>query len=94
MTKNKSLINNLLYFLGCANGRIEIWDVLTGLNKCVHDDGKGIGITHLKLCGFKLVIARLSGHLECLELKTIQNSYQRANSTPSPNSISGPTRRC
>ena len=104
---NEIFIQNLILFLphtpyihfykflnskGCANGRIEIWDVITGQNKCVHDDAKGIGITHLKLCGFKLVIVRLSGHLEFLELKTIQNQYH--NSAPSPNSLSGPTRRC
>ena len=84
-----NLESNIL-FLGCANGRIEIWDVVTGRNKCVHEDSKGIGITHLKLCGFKLIVTRLSGHLDFFELKTIQIP----NSTPSPTLISGPTRRC
>ena len=51
-------------------------------------------MTHLKLCGFKLVIARLSGHLEFFDIKVSSSvNFQRQNSVPLSPANLGPTRR-
>ena len=53
--------------LGCANGRIEIWSHNSGL-RCLYDDGSGVGVAKLKVCGEYLLAARLNGTLESFQL--------------------------
>lgn len=52
--------------LGCANGRIEVWSQSSGL-RCLHDDGSGVGVAKLKVCGDYLLAARLNGALESFQ---------------------------
>lgn len=52
--------------LGCANGRIEIWSHNSGLC-CLFDDGSGVGVAKLKVCGEYLLAARLNGTLESFQ---------------------------
>lgn len=52
--------------LGCANGRIEIWSHSSGL-RCLYDDGGGVGVAKLKVCGEYLLAARLNGTLESFQ---------------------------
>nr|CAH0100202.1 unnamed protein product [Daphnia galeata] len=52
--------------LGCANGRIEIWSHNSGL-RCLYDDGSGVGVAKLKVCGEYLLAARLNGALESFQ---------------------------
>ncbi|XP_046440155.1 sterol regulatory element-binding protein cleavage-activating protein-like [Daphnia pulex] len=52
--------------LGCANGRIEIWSHNSGL-RCLYDDGSGVGVAKLKVCGEYLLAARLNGVLESFQ---------------------------
>lgn len=58
--------------LGCANGRIEIWNQQSQLC-CLYDDGSGIGVAKLKVCGEYLLAARLSGALESFRLEFCRN---------------------
>ena len=62
-----------LVALGCANGRIEIWSQQSRL-RCLYDDGSGMGIAELKVCGEYLLAARLNGALESFRLEF---SYHR-----------------
>lgn len=48
--------------LGCAKGRLEIWDVLSGHN--YHHQESESGITVIRTNGDKLVLGRLDGMLE------------------------------
>ena len=57
-----------LVALGCANGRIEIWSQHSIL-RCLYDDGSGMGIAKLKVCGEYLMAARLNGALESFRLE-------------------------
>ena len=60
--------NDQVIVLGCANGKIEVWESRTGKFKGLYKDDTGVGITHLKLIRSKLVLARLAGYIEFLEV--------------------------
>ncbi|XP_071803083.1 sterol regulatory element-binding protein cleavage-activating protein-like isoform X2 [Asterias amurensis] len=55
--------------VGCSNGRIELWDPSNGFLLGSYEDNP-IGATGLCIAGSHLVIARLNGTLEFLELVT------------------------
>lgn len=59
-----------LIVVGCASGRLEFWEGSTGKFKCLFEDGSGIGITHVKVIGNRVVAAKLSGAVDFLELKS------------------------
>ncbi|XP_060518686.1 sterol regulatory element-binding protein cleavage-activating protein isoform X2 [Cylas formicarius] len=62
-------LDNLLV-VGCADGRLEFWDVLTNQLKCLFEDGTQSGITHVKIVGTKLIAAHLCGTLDLFQLQT------------------------
>lgn len=57
--------------LGCANGRIEIWSHNSGLC-CLYDDGSGVGVSKLKVCGDYLLATRLNGALESFQFHPVR----------------------
>ncbi|CAG9814063.1 unnamed protein product [Phaedon cochleariae] len=59
-----------LIVIGCADGRLEFWEAMTGKLKCIFEDGSGSSINHLKIVGAKVVAARLCGTLEIFQLQT------------------------
>ncbi|TRY79121.1 hypothetical protein TCAL_05977 [Tigriopus californicus] len=81
-----------LILVGCAHGRIEAWDARTGAFKCAYDDGTGIGVTHIKMIGHKVVLARLAGYIEFLELASTQN-LEKIPRMPKRNLPDTPARR-
>ncbi|XP_072029626.1 sterol regulatory element-binding protein cleavage-activating protein-like [Amphiura filiformis] len=56
-----------LVVVGCRNGRIEIWDTNTGFLLGFYDD-KNIGATEMCMIGNRVVIARLDGTIDFLDL--------------------------
>ncbi|GLV41628.1 SREBP cleavage activating protein [Carabus blaptoides fortunei] len=65
-----------LIVLGCASGRLEFWEGTTGKLKCVFEDGSGIGVTSIKLVGSKVVVAKLNGVLDFLQLQSYSQGRQ------------------
>ncbi len=61
--------SNHMVVVGCSNGRIELWDPSSGFLLGSYEDNP-IGATGLCIAGSNLVIARLNGTLEFLELVT------------------------
>ena len=57
-----------LVVVGCDSGQVEVYDVMTGDLRCQYDDRRHNGVTHLKLLPGRVVVARLDGHLEYLEI--------------------------
>ena len=57
-----------LVILGCDTGRVEVWDALTGEFRCQYDDGAGNSVSHLRLVAGRVIVARLEGQLDFLEL--------------------------
>ncbi|XP_045470595.1 sterol regulatory element-binding protein cleavage-activating protein isoform X1 [Harmonia axyridis] len=63
-------LNNLIV-IGCANGNMEIWDASTAKLKCIYnEDVDGVGITHIKLIGSRVIAARLYGNIDFFILQT------------------------
>ncbi|ENN74406.1 hypothetical protein YQE_08991, partial [Dendroctonus ponderosae] len=62
-------VDNLV-IIGCADGRLELWEATTCRLKCVFEDGNESGITNLKLIGSRVIAARLCGSLDFLQLQT------------------------
>ncbi|KAK6639923.1 hypothetical protein RUM43_008200 [Polyplax serrata] len=61
--------------VGCSDGQIEFWDCTSGGLQCSFDDGSHVGVTSVKLCDNKVVVARLNGSLDLLQLDS-QNRRQ------------------
>lgn len=61
-----------LIVIGCACGRLEFWEATTGSLRTIYetDNTQGDGVTHLKLSSSKVVVIRLSGHVEFYRLET------------------------
>ncbi|XP_059471097.1 sterol regulatory element-binding protein cleavage-activating protein isoform X2 [Neocloeon triangulifer] len=59
--------------IGCANGRLELWEATTGKFKCLMEDPNGIGSTSLKIIGNRVVVAKLNGCIDFLEI----DSYRK-----------------
>ena len=57
-----------LVVVGCDSGQVEVFDVMTGELRCQYDDRRSNGVTHLRLLPGRVVVARLDGHLEYLEI--------------------------
>ena len=38
------------------------------LFRCAYDDGTNVGITHIRILGAKVVVARLAGYIEFFEV--------------------------
>ncbi|XP_055694551.1 sterol regulatory element-binding protein cleavage-activating protein isoform X2 [Lutzomyia longipalpis] len=67
-----------LIAVGCSDGRIEFWEGSTGNLKCVLDDDKNVrnGVTHIKLTGDRVIVARLCGRVDFLRLETYSQGKQ------------------
>uniref|UniRef100_T1PFA8 WD domain protein n=1 Tax=Musca domestica TaxID=7370 RepID=T1PFA8_MUSDO len=67
-----------LIAVGCANGRIELWEMPSGILKCTyHEDSKrNQGITHINLNGDRVIVARLCGRLDFYRLETYYKGKQ------------------
>ncbi|XP_055390295.1 sterol regulatory element-binding protein cleavage-activating protein [Condylostylus longicornis] len=70
-------LNNIVA-LGCANGRIEFWEIPTGILKCAYEeeDKEKKGITHITLVGDRVIAAKLSGRLDFYRLETYYKGKQ------------------
>ncbi|XP_076269719.1 SREBP cleavage activating protein isoform X2 [Rhynchophorus ferrugineus] len=62
-------VDNLI-IIGCADGRLELWEATSSKVKCIFEDGNQSGITNVKIVGSKIVAARLCGSLDFLQLQT------------------------
>ncbi|CAH1788116.1 unnamed protein product [Owenia fusiformis] len=62
-----------LIIAGCGNGRIEFWDGLTGTLKCLYQHNK-VGATSICFIANRVIVARLNGGIDFLELETFQKS--------------------
>ncbi|XP_075164889.1 SREBP cleavage activating protein [Haematobia irritans] len=67
-----------LIAVGCANGRIELWEMPSGILKCTyHEDSKrNQGITHIYLNSDRVIVARLCGRLDFYRLETYYKGKQ------------------
>ncbi|XP_013118065.2 sterol regulatory element-binding protein cleavage-activating protein [Stomoxys calcitrans] len=67
-----------LIAVGCANGRIELWEMPSGTLKCTyHEDSKrNQGITHINLNSDRVIVARLCGRLDFYRLETYYKGKQ------------------
>ncbi|XP_059607670.1 sterol regulatory element-binding protein cleavage-activating protein [Phlebotomus argentipes] len=70
-------VDNLIA-VGCSDGRVEFWEGSTGNLKCVLDDEKKVrnGVTHIKLSGDRVIVARLCGRVDFLRLETYSQGKQ------------------
>lgn len=69
--------NDKLVFLGCSNGRFEVWHINSG-ELCYYNETYDSGITAIGSNNHKLVIARLSGFIEIYELE-LKANFQMSN---------------
>uniref|UniRef100_A0A1A9WHD4 Sterol regulatory element-binding protein cleavage-activating protein n=1 Tax=Glossina brevipalpis TaxID=37001 RepID=A0A1A9WHD4_9MUSC len=67
-----------LIAVGCANGRIEFWEIPGGVLKCTYHDSskRHQGITHIHLNGDRVIVARLCGRLDFYRLETYYKGKQ------------------
>ncbi|XP_016931130.1 sterol regulatory element-binding protein cleavage-activating protein isoform X1 [Drosophila suzukii] len=67
-----------LIAVGCANGRVELWESPAGLLKCAYQEDvkRNQGITHIHLNGDRVIVARLSGRLDFYRLETYYKGKQ------------------
>ncbi|XP_039502417.1 sterol regulatory element-binding protein cleavage-activating protein [Drosophila santomea] len=67
-----------LIAVGCANGRVELWESPAGLLKCAYqeDAKRNQGITHIHLNGDRVIVARLNGRLDVYRLETYYKGKQ------------------
>ncbi|TDG49175.1 hypothetical protein AWZ03_004475 [Drosophila navojoa] len=67
-----------LIAVGCANGRVELWEVPAGVLKCAYqeDAKRNQGITHIHLNGDRVIVARLNGRLDFYRLETYYKGKQ------------------
>lgn len=72
-----------LIIAGCGNGKIEFWDSTTGDLKCLYAESS-VGVTGINFVGRRVIVARLDGSIDFLELST----FQDPKATPlSPSSL-------
>jgi len=57
-----------LIIIGCDSGKIEVWDASSGDFMCEYDDGRCNAVSHVKLVAGRLIVARIDGNLDFLEL--------------------------
>lgn len=69
-----------LVIVGCRDGRIEVWDALTG-QLCFFSDENNSGVTALRATNTRLVVARLNGTIEILKLEIINGFSVSISST-------------
>ncbi|CAG7834620.1 unnamed protein product [Allacma fusca] len=67
-------IDNRIIALGTGTGRLEIWDSFTGALKATFDQGIRSGITCTKIIGARIVIARLNGSLDFIQLDSVDEA--------------------
>ena len=75
-----------LVIVGCRDGRIEVWDALTG-QLCFYSDENNSGVTALRATNTRLVVARLNGTIEIFKLEIINGfsvSISSSSSSSSP----------
>ncbi|OXU21849.1 hypothetical protein TSAR_009631 [Trichomalopsis sarcophagae] len=65
-----------LIVIGCANGSLEFWEGTTGKFKCLFDDGSGLGISAVKFVGSKVIVAKLNGSVDFLQLESYSEGQQ------------------
>ncbi|KAH8372904.1 hypothetical protein KR009_007686 [Drosophila setifemur] len=67
-----------LISVGCANGRVELWESPAGVLKCAYqeDAKRNQGITHIHLNGDRVIVARLNGRLDFYRLETYYKGKQ------------------
>ncbi|XP_037887733.1 sterol regulatory element-binding protein cleavage-activating protein [Glossina fuscipes] len=67
-----------LIAVGCANGRIEFWEIPGGILKCTYHESskRHQGITHIHLSGDRVIVARLCGRLDFYRLETYYKGKQ------------------
>ncbi|XP_069964270.1 sterol regulatory element-binding protein cleavage-activating protein isoform X1 [Bactrocera oleae] len=67
-----------LVAVGCANGRIELWEMPDGILKCISpgEVKSNQGITHIYINGDRVIVARLCGRLEFFRLETYCKGQQ------------------
>ncbi|KAH8277884.1 hypothetical protein KR018_009642 [Drosophila ironensis] len=67
-----------LIVVGCANGRVELWESPAGVLKCAYqeDAKRHQGITHIHLNGDRVIVARLNGRLDFYRLETYYKGKQ------------------
>lgn len=68
-----------LIVIGCADGRIEFWEGMSGNFKCLFEPESvtyNCGVTNIKLVGDKVVAVRLSGRIDFLRLETYTQGRQ------------------
>ncbi|EDV38173.1 uncharacterized protein Dana_GF13825, isoform A [Drosophila ananassae] len=67
-----------LIAVGCANGRVELWESPAGVLKCAYqeDAKRNQGITHIHLNGDRVIVARLNGRLDFYRLETYYKGKQ------------------
>lgn len=62
-------VDNLI-IIGCADGRLELWEATSTKVKCIFEDGNQSGVTNVKIVGSRIIAARLCGSLDLLQLQT------------------------
>uniref|UniRef100_A0A336MGS4 Sterol regulatory element-binding protein cleavage-activating protein n=1 Tax=Culicoides sonorensis TaxID=179676 RepID=A0A336MGS4_CULSO len=68
-----------LIVIGCADGRLEFWEGMSGNFKCLFEPEmitNNIGVTNIRLVGDKVVAVRLSGRIDFLRLETYTQGRQ------------------
>lgn len=55
--------------VGCQNGRLELWHMLTGRLCGVYTDNTADGVTTLTVSGHRIITSRINGVLECWHLE-------------------------
>uniref|UniRef100_A0A0A1XSA2 Sterol regulatory element-binding protein cleavage-activating protein n=1 Tax=Zeugodacus cucurbitae TaxID=28588 RepID=A0A0A1XSA2_ZEUCU len=67
-----------LVAVGCANGRIELWETPDGVLKCISpgEVKSNQGITHIYINGDRVIVARLCGRIEFFRLETYCKGQQ------------------
>ncbi|KAJ8666955.1 hypothetical protein QAD02_008617 [Eretmocerus hayati] len=65
-----------LIVVGCADGSLEFWEGTTGKFKCLFDDGSGLGISAVKFIGNRVVVAKLNGAVDFLQLESYSEGQQ------------------
>ncbi|KAF0302115.1 Sterol regulatory element-binding protein cleavage-activating protein [Amphibalanus amphitrite] len=60
-----------LLAVGCSDGSVEVWDAATGALKLVHSE-VAVPVTHVRLVGARLVVARFNGTVHILTMQAVQ----------------------
>ena len=73
--------------------------------RCAYDDGSNVGITHIRVLGAKVVVARLAGYIEFFEVgppratgaaaaTSVAGASPLSCSKSTPVATEGSSRRC